>query len=128
MDNLIWKTIKHEKNKRTQFYLAYSIKETAEIQDQVKDKCARFYRKTANTTLIESRTFLYVSVLVLLAIKAKALKGQLGVLIGQVFDLLSFLSFTAQYKTKHNIKLGTDPVELTKLITMFKTIQDALSL
>jgi hypothetical protein len=48
--------------------------------------------------------------------------------MGQVFDPSSFLSFTAWYKTKHNVKLGADPAELTKLMTAFKTIQDALSL
>jgi hypothetical protein len=44
------------------------------------------------------------------------------------FDPTSFLSFTAWYKKKHNVKLGTDPAELTKLMATFKTIQDALSL
>jgi hypothetical protein len=54
-----------------------------------------FYRKTANATSIKSRTFLYVSASVSPAIKAEALEGQSRVLIEQVFDLLSFLSFTA---------------------------------
>jgi hypothetical protein len=125
---LIRKTIEYKKNKRTQFYSVYSIKETAEIRDRVEDKHTCFYRKTANTTSIESRTFLYVGISVLPAIKVVAPEGQSGVLTRQVFDLSSFLSFTAWYKTKYNIKLGTDPAELTKLITIFKTIQDALSL
>ena len=55
-------------------------------------------------------------------------KRKSGVLIGQVFDLSSFLSFTAWYETKYNIKLDADPAELTKLITAFKTIQNALSI
>ena len=42
--------------------------------------------------------------------------------MGQGFDPLSFLSFTAWYETKHNVKLGADPIELTKLMTAFKTI------
>ena len=44
------------------------------------------------------------------------------------FDPTSFLSFTAWYEKKHNLKLGADPAELTKLMAAFKTIQDALSL
>lgn len=32
------------------------------------------------------------------------------------------------FRQKHNVKLGADPVELTKLMVAFKTIQDALSL
>jgi hypothetical protein len=122
VDNLIQKTIEHEKNERTQFYSAYGIKETAEIQDRVEDKRAHFYRKTANATSIESRTFPYVGASVSPAIKVVALEGQLGVLTGQVFDPSSFLSFTAWYETKHNVKLGADPAELTKLMTAFKTI------
>jgi hypothetical protein len=119
--------MEREKNERTQFYSAHGIKETAEIRDRVEDKCARFYGKTANATSIESRTFPYVGALVSPTIKVEAL-GQSGVLMGQAFDLSSFLSFTTWYETKHNVKLGADPVELTKLITAFKTIQDALSL
>jgi hypothetical protein len=81
-----------------------------------------FYRKTANATSIESRTFPYISALVSPIIKAEVLEGQSRVLIGQGFDPLSFLSFTAWYETKHNVKLGADPIELTKLMTAFKTI------
>lgn len=44
------------------------------------------------------------------------------------FDLISFLSFTAWYEKKHNVKLGADSAELTKLMATFKTIQDTLSL
>ena len=44
------------------------------------------------------------------------------------FDPTSFPSFTAWYEKKHNLKLGADPAELTKLMSAFKTIQDALSL
>jgi hypothetical protein len=44
------------------------------------------------------------------------------------FDPTSFLSFIAWYEKKHNLKLGADPTELTKLMAAFKTIQDALSL
>jgi hypothetical protein len=128
VDNLIWKTMEREKNERTQFYSAHGIKETAEIRDRVEDKRARFYGKTANATSIESRTFPYVGASVSPAIKAEAPEGQSGVLTGQGFDPSSFLSFTAWYETKHNVKLGADPAELTKLMTTFKTIQDALSL
>jgi len=127
-DNLIRKTMEREKNERTQFYSAHGIKETAEIRDRVEDKRARFYGKTANATSIESRTFPYVGASVSPAIKVEAPEGQSGVLTGQVFDPSSFLSFTAWYETKHNVKLGADPAELTKLMTAFKTIQDALSL
>lgn len=125
---MIQKTIEREKNKRTQFYSAHGIKETAEIRDRVEDKRARFYRKKANATSIESRTFLYVDASVSPTIKVEVPEGQSGVLTGQGFDPSSFLSFTARYKTKHNVKLGADPAELTKLMTAFKTIQDALSL
>jgi hypothetical protein len=44
------------------------------------------------------------------------------------FDPTSFLSVAAWYEKKHNLKLGADPAELTKLMAAFKTIQDALSL
>jgi hypothetical protein len=44
------------------------------------------------------------------------------------FDPTSFLSFITWYEEKHNVKLGADPAKLTKLMTAFKTIQDALSL
>jgi hypothetical protein len=48
--------------------------------------------------------------------------------VQEEFDPTSFLSFTTWYKKKYNVKLGADPVELTKLMAAFKIIQDALSL
>lgn len=37
-------------------------------------------------------------------------------------------TFAETFRQKRNVKLGADPVELTKLMIAFKTIQDILSL
>ena len=46
----------------------------------------------------------------------------------QPVSVKPILYFTAWYEKKHNVKLGADPAELTKLVAAFKTLQDALSL
>ncbi len=99
---MIQRCIEREKNKRAQFYTAYSIKEELESRDRVKDKHARIYRKRADTPLIKDRTFPFVRALVSQVIKAETqpvikVIGQpevkADVQVG--FNPTSFLSFTA---------------------------------
>ena len=85
--------------------------------------------------MTEDRTFPFVGASVSRAMKAEAqptvkFGGQPAITVEAQggFDPTSFLSFTAWYKKKHNLKLGADPAELAKLIAVFKTIQDTLSL
>jgi hypothetical protein len=126
--------MEREKNKRAQFYTIHGIKEEPESRDRVEDKCTYIYRKKSNIPLTKDRTFPFVGVSVLRAIKAEVQPAaNIEVQAAKVevqdgFDPTSFLSFTTWYEKKHNIKLGTDPIELTKLMAAFKTIQDALSL
>jgi hypothetical protein len=133
-DNLLRKCMEREKNERAQFYAAHGIKEEPESRDRVEDKRARVYGKKADTAATEDRTFPFVGASVSRAIKAEAQPAanvepraaNVGVQGG--FDPTSFLSFTAWYEKKHNVKLGADPAELTKLVAAFRTLQDALSL
>jgi len=125
-DNLLQKCIEREKNERAQFYTAHGIKEEPESRDRVEDKRARVYGKKADAAATEDRTFPFVGSSVSRAIKAEAQPAKVEEQAG--FDPTSFLSFTAWYEKKHNVKLGTDPTELTKLMATFKTIQDAISL
>jgi hypothetical protein len=134
-DNLLRKCMEREKNERTQFYAAHGIKEEPESRDRVEDKRARVYGKKADTPATEDRTFPFVGTSVSRAIKAEAqptinVEGQHATTVEAQggFDPTSFLSFTTWYEKKHNVKLGADPAELTKLMAAFKTIQDALSL
>jgi hypothetical protein len=126
--------MEREKNERAQFYAAHGIKEEPESRDRVEDKRARVYGKKTNAPATEDRTFPFVGASVSRAIKAEAqpavkVEAQPAKVEAQDgFDLTSFLSFTAWYEKKHNLKLGADPAELTKLMAAFKTIQDALSL
>jgi hypothetical protein len=134
-DNLLRKCMERENNERTQFYAAHGIKEEPESRDRVEDKRARVYGKKADTPATEDRTFPFVGTSVSRAIKAEAqptinVEGQHATTVEAQggFDPTSFLSFTTWYEKKHNVKLGADPAELTKLMAAFKTIQDALSL
>ena len=133
-DNLLRKCMEREKNERAQFYAAHGIREEPESRDRVEDKRARVYGKKANAPSTEDRTFPFVGASVSRAIKAEAqpavkVEAQPAKVAAQDgFDPTSFLSVTAWYEKKHNLKLGADPAELTKLMAAFKTIQDALSL
>ncbi|KFY03277.1 hypothetical protein V490_00233 [Pseudogymnoascus sp. VKM F-3557] len=134
-DNLLRKCMEREKNERAQFYAAHGIKEEPESRDRVEDKRARVYGKKANAPSTEDRIFPFVGASVSRAMKAEAqptikVEGQPAITVEAQggFDPTSFLSFTAWYEKRHNLKLGADPAELTKLMAAFKTIQDALSL
>ncbi|MCJ1360343.1 MAG: hypothetical protein MMC33_010348 [Icmadophila ericetorum] len=134
-DNLLRKCMEREKNERAQFYTAHGIQEEPESRDRVEDKRARVYGKKADTSATEDRTFPFVGASVSRAIKAEAqpatkVEGQPAITaeVQGGFDPTSFLSFNAWYEKKHNVKLGADPAELTKLVAAFKTLQDALSL
>jgi hypothetical protein len=125
-DNLLRKCMEREKNERAQFYAAHGIREEPESRDRVEDKRARVYGKKANAPSTEDRTFPFVGASVSRAIKVEAQPAKVEAQDG--FDPTSFLSFTAWYEKKHNLKLGADPAELTKMMAAFKTLQDALSL
>ncbi|KAG4415545.1 hypothetical protein IFR04_011309 [Cadophora malorum] len=133
-DNLLRTCMEREKNERAQFYAAHGIREEPESRDRVEDKRARVYGKKANAPSTEDRTFPFVGASVSRAIQAEAqpavkVEAQPAKVEAQDgFDPTSFLSFTAWYEKKHNLKLGADPAELTKLMAAFKTIQDALSI
>ena len=127
--------MEREKNERAQLYTAHGIKEEPERRDRVEDKRARVYGKRADTPVTEDRIFPFVGASVSRALKTEAqpaiqVEGQPAITVEAQggFDPTSFLSFTAWYEKKCNVKLGADPAELTKLMAAFKTIQDALSL
>ena len=134
--------MKREKNERAQFYAAHGIKEEPESRGRVEDKRARVYGEKANAPSTEDRTSPFVGASVSRAIKAEAqpavkAEAQSAVKVEEQpakvaaqdgFDPTSFLLVTAWYEKKHNVKLGADLAELTKLMAAFKTIQDALSL
>lgn len=126
--------MERETSERAQLYAAHGINEEPESRDRVEDKRARVYGKKANSTLTEDRAIPFIGASVSRSIKAEAQPAvkveaqaaKVGAPDG--FDPTSFLSFTAWYEKKHNVKLGADPAELTKLMAALKTFQDALSL
>ena len=127
---MIQKCMREEKDERDQFYSTHGIKEGPERRDRVEDKRARIYRGKTSTSSTEERTFPFVGQSVSRAIKAEGQPASpaSSAEAQGAFDPTSFLSFTAWYERKHNLKLGADPVELTKMMAAFKTIQDTLSL